>query len=358
MTGVLDGFSPAGAGYLRFTGAIDPTHAPGDAEGLASTRPRACSSSTSIPTSPGARAAQARLARVARARGRLLPARHARVHAHAGLPAPPPHALRPRGHRRAQAAKPAAPSRRARRSRRWSGSRPPPRRPRPRAPPRPTLAPAIAEIEAAGVAARARRAPRRLHDRRSHQGAHRRARRRGQHHPGAHGRARPSGRSPRTTTDYDEYQGRYGPSPNYQAGNIPFVSYGDGGQLRVQERRCPSSRAPSTCASPSRCPRRAPARCRPTATPSCSTRTAPAATGAATSTTAPGACARPALPRDDGRRPDLPGRSARARRPAATEAQIGLALLQLQQPGRRRAPTAGRAPSTRCSARACSPRAT
>jgi hypothetical protein len=30
---------------------------------------------------------------------------------------------------------------------------------------------------------------------------------------------------------WKEYQGRYGPSPNYQAGTIPFVHYGDGGQF-------------------------------------------------------------------------------------------------------------------------------
>ncbi|MBI4956594.1 MAG: hypothetical protein HY908_31545 [Myxococcales bacterium] len=30
---------------------------------------------------------------------------------------------------------------------------------------------------------------------------------------------------------YDEYRGRYGPSPNYQAGLLPFWHYGDGGQF-------------------------------------------------------------------------------------------------------------------------------
>jgi len=33
---------------------------------------------------------------------------------------------------------------------------------------------------------------------------------------------------------FDEYQGRYGPSPNYQVGTIPFVNYGDGGQFEFQ----------------------------------------------------------------------------------------------------------------------------
>ncbi len=33
--------------------------------------------------------------------------------------------------------------------------------------------------------------------------------------------------------DYEEYIGEYGPSPNYQAGNLPFAQYGDGGQLNV-----------------------------------------------------------------------------------------------------------------------------
>lgn len=35
------------------------------------------------------------------------------------------------------------------------------------------------------------------------------------------------------TEDFEEYQGVYGPSPNYQAGAIPFASYGDGGQFHV-----------------------------------------------------------------------------------------------------------------------------
>jgi hypothetical protein len=35
------------------------------------------------------------------------------------------------------------------------------------------------------------------------------------------------------TNDYQEYFGSYGPTPNYQAGTLPFESYGDGGQLNV-----------------------------------------------------------------------------------------------------------------------------
>ena len=31
---------------------------------------------------------------------------------------------------------------------------------------------------------------------------------------------------------YTEYQGRYGPSPNYQAGKLPFVNAGDGGEFK------------------------------------------------------------------------------------------------------------------------------
>ncbi len=31
------------------------------------------------------------------------------------------------------------------------------------------------------------------------------------------------------TADYDVYEGWYGPAPNYQAGKLPFASYGDGG---------------------------------------------------------------------------------------------------------------------------------
>jgi hypothetical protein len=34
---------------------------------------------------------------------------------------------------------------------------------------------------------------------------------------------------------FAEYQGRYGPSPNYQAGNLPFVHYGDGGQFEYRD---------------------------------------------------------------------------------------------------------------------------
>jgi hypothetical protein len=33
---------------------------------------------------------------------------------------------------------------------------------------------------------------------------------------------------------YTEYVGRYGPSPNFQAGNLPFASFGDGGQFVFQ----------------------------------------------------------------------------------------------------------------------------
>jgi len=32
-------------------------------------------------------------------------------------------------------------------------------------------------------------------------------------------------------TTYTQYIGAYGPSPNYQAGNLPFASYGDGGEF-------------------------------------------------------------------------------------------------------------------------------
>ncbi len=32
---------------------------------------------------------------------------------------------------------------------------------------------------------------------------------------------------------YDRYYGLYGPSPNYQAGSLPFSSYGDGGQFNI-----------------------------------------------------------------------------------------------------------------------------
>jgi hypothetical protein len=39
--------------------------------------------------------------------------------------------------------------------------------------------------------------------------------------------------APSTTPDYDEYQGSYGPSPNYQVGTIPFLNYGDGGQFQI-----------------------------------------------------------------------------------------------------------------------------
>jgi hypothetical protein len=32
---------------------------------------------------------------------------------------------------------------------------------------------------------------------------------------------------------FTEYQGRYGPSPNYQAGTLPFTNFGDGGQFEL-----------------------------------------------------------------------------------------------------------------------------
>ncbi len=32
---------------------------------------------------------------------------------------------------------------------------------------------------------------------------------------------------------YDEYTGSYGPSPNYQAGKLPFANYGDGGNFNI-----------------------------------------------------------------------------------------------------------------------------
>jgi len=36
-------------------------------------------------------------------------------------------------------------------------------------------------------------------------------------------------------TAYDEYTGRYGPSPNFQAGNLPFKLYGDGGNFVLED---------------------------------------------------------------------------------------------------------------------------
>jgi hypothetical protein len=33
---------------------------------------------------------------------------------------------------------------------------------------------------------------------------------------------------------FSEYQGNYGPSPNYQVGKVPFANFGDGGQFAVQ----------------------------------------------------------------------------------------------------------------------------
>jgi hypothetical protein len=36
------------------------------------------------------------------------------------------------------------------------------------------------------------------------------------------------------TSDYVEYQARYGPSPNYQQGNLPFTNFGDGGNFVFQ----------------------------------------------------------------------------------------------------------------------------
>jgi predicted esterase len=34
---------------------------------------------------------------------------------------------------------------------------------------------------------------------------------------------------------YTEYVGAYGPSPNYQAGKLPFQNYGDGGQFQIED---------------------------------------------------------------------------------------------------------------------------
>lgn len=36
-----------------------------------------------------------------------------------------------------------------------------------------------------------------------------------------------------TKPTYDTYEGMYGPSPNYQAGALPFSAYGDGGQFNI-----------------------------------------------------------------------------------------------------------------------------
>src|SRR5262249_49418087 len=36
-------------------------------------------------------------------------------------------------------------------------------------------------------------------------------------------------------TAYEEYQGMYGPSPNFQHGTLPFAQYGDGGNFLVHD---------------------------------------------------------------------------------------------------------------------------
>ena len=38
----------------------------------------------------------------------------------------------------------------------------------------------------------------------------------------------------KSTSDYDEYYGAYGPSPNYQEGLLPFGAFGDGGSLHYE----------------------------------------------------------------------------------------------------------------------------
>jgi hypothetical protein len=38
-----------------------------------------------------------------------------------------------------------------------------------------------------------------------------------------------------STADFDEYQGRYSPAPNYQAGTIPYAQYGDGGNFVIAD---------------------------------------------------------------------------------------------------------------------------
>lgn len=41
------------------------------------------------------------------------------------------------------------------------------------------------------------------------------------------------------TVDFDEYRGMYGPSPNYQAGTLPFRTYGDGGSFVLDDSGVP-----------------------------------------------------------------------------------------------------------------------
>ncbi|MBK9259863.1 MAG: hypothetical protein IPM54_08510 [Polyangiaceae bacterium] len=154
---------------------------------------------------------------------------------------------------------------------------------------------------------------------------------------------------------YTEYQGSYGPSPNYQAGTLPFISFGSGGQF-VFENGLPVVQSVSdlrfslTVPSSNACPMP------PRVTRSCSTRTVPAATGGATSPTV-----LPGRWPPDASRPWASIKSSKAHAQARFRAPAKAKLGSRSTTSRTQsplAPTAARLPSTRCSARASSRRAT
>ncbi len=195
-----------------------------------------------------------------------------------------------------------------------------------------TLATAVAEIEDAGIPADQRGSPRGVHHGRSDQGAVRRARRGCPDHPGARCPSRISGCSWRRGRRCDEYQGRYGPSPNYQAGTIPFVNYGDGGQFVFQDglpvvQSTFDLRFSLMVPNDFLCPMP------PDGYPIVLYRTAPGGDYRSYVDDGTGVGAGPALHGDHGRRSDLPGHPPRldARRDRGADRPH---LLQRQQPAR------------------------
>ena len=47
----------------------------------------------------------------------------------------------------------------------------------------------------------------------------------------------------------DVYEAEYGPSPDFQKGKIPFIKYGDGGELAFDANGTPVKQRTSTCVS-------------------------------------------------------------------------------------------------------------
>ncbi len=230
MTGILDGFSPAGAGYMRFTGDIDPTTLP--------TTPKdGLGNDASVqlidvdPSSP--ERGQRKLASLewrAPAGVYYLPDTLAFMPT-VGFPlrTHTKYALVVTDALKSMAGDPVEQNRTVAE---LVGAAPPGTASGPTAAASAALAPAITEIEAAGVsrtnivhlAVFTTSDP---------------TKELIQVRDGVAGTiaaptADPSMWKLATTAEgYEEYQGSYGPSPNYQVGTIPFVNYGDGGQFQI-----------------------------------------------------------------------------------------------------------------------------